>query len=704
MAQKKVTTQFVAAVAPINAATQALRQFAGVADLSLRSGASVRALQSIGAAVTALGGDINDAGKTFGQLDAWMHDIRMGGSGGNLNEIAKRYGLRFDQIDFKKPDAMEKAFERINKRMNQLSETGQRGLARQLGLSDAMFRLLKKTPAEYQAIQKEKDKFNAYPLSIFSGNEQQKSAQQKAAFEALTERSLRYRTAVQGLSQAFAKWQILLADLMTKLTPFIEQLAAFIANLADSRAAIYTVAALLGGVMLKSVGAIITGFKAFLGIKSLAALGINTLGQVIFNPIIAFKSFIKTLAMAKLSLASFAAQMASVKSLGLTGQIKALVQTVTVASSEWISFAKVVIGNVWGIIGSLLKLALATITNPFFLILAGLVAIIAAFKYCGKAVGMLTVAVVALGVAWYASGIGAVVTMVVAIIAAIIGVGYAIYHWQETVEELGKAWKKFIAWLSPIWEKIKGAISAVGEWFSELGGKIWDVLTNVASVVWDVIKEIGSIIWDSLKGWCGWFGAITGFILSPFVELGKFILNKLGFNVDKFLDGVKRKWNKFKSWLGFGDDEENENGAKEGEKKPPYTPEQYELAKNDHEFFDAIHEARQDRNDELVKQLQAARRAHIHEDLMDAGRKLDAAGTNYLRTEQAAAGFSQMQMITRTNQSISDNRSSQSVKVDGGIHIHTTASTIEGIGEVTEEKFTDVFTQAMIMGSRSTPH
>lgn len=702
VAQKKITNQFLVAVAPINAATQALRQFAGVADLSLTTGAAVSSLKSVGAAVTSLGGDIRDAGALFGKLDAWLLDIKMGGAGGNLNNIAIRYGLVFDNTN-----TPEERLAKINAKMNDLkfNPAAQRGLQRELGLSEGMFRLLTKSSDEFAKIIADKDKFNPFPKGVYG-------AEQGAVYEAATARSLRFREACNDLNQAFEKWKFLLADLLTRLTPFIELLADAVAYLADNKAALYAVAAVMGGLFFKSLMAVVHAFKAFSGIQSISAFGLNNLAKAIFLPKVAFAGLVSALTTAKTALAAFAAQMAAVNTAGLIAQLKAMGQTLARAGAGWAKFGKLVLVNIWGIISALVKLAIATITNPFFLILAGIMAIVAAFKYCGVAVGFLTTAVVALGVALWASGIAEIIAIIVAIIAAIIAVGYAVTHWEETVESLAKVWHAFVDWWMGVWDGIvgiwNGICDSIGrawdsccswikdafnssirvlsdaidgwvtiftsafDWLEDVFGRFWDWLFEEIPFLADLFNDpIGTIkgVWDGLVEYLfGIWDSICG-IFRPAVDFFGDIFTRAAAKIKEKLfgafDSVKEKWNKVKGWFGFGDDEkkdESGNGATAAQ--PSNAP-------------------------------------RLHETLAQMERNIALANGNLTSVNNAAAGYSQMQMITRTNQNISNTRTNANVKMDGGIHIHTTANTIEGITRVGQDELERDFNHMLTNGVMS---
>lgn len=248
-----IKTSFMAIVAPINNLANTLKKVAEVGDMSRLGVQGVNNVSRFGAAVKALGGDARSAGQLFNKLEANLQDLRMGGSGGNLENVAIRYGLVFTGNE-----TADEYMEKIRDKMSRLDEHGQLALQRDLGLSAAEFKLVTMSVDEYAA-------------------HMARAAQLQPTNKEQAARAERMRNSMAELSLACEKFGNALADIISPLAGVISSLATLIAWLAESKLAVGAVFAAMCVTWLFGLKKLIATIRVFVSI----ARGTQTVGSAI---------------------------------------------------------------------------------------------------------------------------------------------------------------------------------------------------------------------------------------------------------------------------------------------------------------------------------------------------------------------------------------------------------------------------------------
>ena len=172
------------------------------------------------------------------------------------------------------------------------------------------------------------------------------------------------------------------------------------------------------------------------------------------------------------------------------------------------------------------------------------------------------------------------ITLVIAAIAALIGIGVLLYQNWDTVVEFAKtAWQGLCDFISGIcqaigeffsglWTKLQEIFEPIGQWFSEKFQEAWDAIVNIFSNlgswfgdrwadVTNALAEIGSWLGEKFQeGWDA-IGNIFGNLGSWFGEKWTDVTNALSdantWLGDKFKQGwdaISNTFSKLGSWFG----------------------------------------------------------------------------------------------------------------------------------------------------------
>ena len=151
---------------------------------------------------------------------------------------------------------------------------------------------------------------------------------------------------------------------------------------------------------------------------------------------------------------------------------------------------------------------------------------------------------VAAAATWALNGAIAVltspITLVIAAIAALIGIGVLLYQNWDTVVEFAKtAWQGLCDFISGIcqaigeffsglWTKLQEIFEPIGQWFSEKFQEGWDGIVNIFS-------NLGS-----------WFGERWADVTNALTEVGSWLGNKF----QQGWDAISNTFSKLGSWFG----------------------------------------------------------------------------------------------------------------------------------------------------------
>lgn len=172
------------------------------------------------------------------------------------------------------------------------------------------------------------------------------------------------------------------------------------------------------------------------------------------------------------------------------------------------------------------------------------------------------------------------ITLVIAAIAALIGIGVLLYQNWDTVVEFAKtAWQGLCDFISGIcktigeffrdlWTKLQEIFEPIGQWFSEKFQQAWDAIVNIFTPIgswfgerWadvtNALANIGAWFTDMFqKAWTGltnifsklgsWFGERWADVTNVLAEVGSWLGEKFQSGRDK----VNSAFEKIGSWFG----------------------------------------------------------------------------------------------------------------------------------------------------------
>ena len=173
---------------------------------------------------------------------------------------------------------------------------------------------------------------------------------------------------------------------------------------------------------------------------------------------------------------------------------------------------------------------------------------------------------VAAAATWALNGAIAVltspITLVIAAIAALIGIGVLLYQNWDTVVEFAKtAWQglcDFISgickaigeFFSDLWTKLQEIFEPIGQWFSEKFQQAWDAIVNIFSGIGDWFSGVFQGAWDAIVNIFtpigSWFGERWADVTNALAEVGSW----LGDKFKQGWDAISNTFSKLGSWFG----------------------------------------------------------------------------------------------------------------------------------------------------------
>ena len=173
---------------------------------------------------------------------------------------------------------------------------------------------------------------------------------------------------------------------------------------------------------------------------------------------------------------------------------------------------------------------------------------------------------VAAAATWALNGAIAVltspITLVIAAIAALIGIGVLLYQNWDTVVEFAKtAWQglcDFISgickaigeFFSDLWTKLQEIFEPIGQWFSEKFQQAWDAIVNIFSGIGEWFSGVFQGAWDAIvnifSNLGSWFGERWADVTNELAEVGSW----LGDKFKQGWDAISNTFSKLGSWFG----------------------------------------------------------------------------------------------------------------------------------------------------------
>lgn len=154
------------------------------------------------------------------------------------------------------------------------------------------------------------------------------------------------------------------------------------------------------------------------------------------------------------------------------------------------------------------------------------------------------------------------ITLVIAAIAALIGVGVLLYQNWDTVVEFAKtAWQGLCDFISGIckaigdffsglWTKLQEIFEPIGQWFSEKFQQAWDAIVNIFSGIGEWFSGVFQGAWDAIVNIFtpigSWFGERWADVTNALAEVGSWLGEKFQSGRDK----VNSAFEKIGSWFG----------------------------------------------------------------------------------------------------------------------------------------------------------
>ena len=173
---------------------------------------------------------------------------------------------------------------------------------------------------------------------------------------------------------------------------------------------------------------------------------------------------------------------------------------------------------------------------------------------------------VAAAATWALNGAIAVltspITLVIAAIAALIGIGVLLYQNWDTVVEFAKtAWQglcDFISgvcqaigeFFSGLWTKLQEIFEPIGQWFGEKFQQAWDAIVNIFSGIGEWFSGVFQGAWDAIVNIFtpigSWFGQRWADVTSALANIGAWFTDMF----QKAWTGLTNIFNKLGSWFG----------------------------------------------------------------------------------------------------------------------------------------------------------
>lgn len=173
---------------------------------------------------------------------------------------------------------------------------------------------------------------------------------------------------------------------------------------------------------------------------------------------------------------------------------------------------------------------------------------------------------VAAAATWALNGAIAVltspITLVIAAIAALIGIGVLLYQNWDTVVEFAKtAWQglcDFISgickaigeFFSDLWTKLQEIFEPIGQWFSEKFQQAWDAIVNIFSGIGEWFSGVFQGAWDAIVNIFtpigSWFGERWADVTNALANIGAWFTDMF----QKAWTGLTNIFSKLGSWFG----------------------------------------------------------------------------------------------------------------------------------------------------------
>lgn len=173
---------------------------------------------------------------------------------------------------------------------------------------------------------------------------------------------------------------------------------------------------------------------------------------------------------------------------------------------------------------------------------------------------------VAAAATWALNGAIAVltspITLVIAAIAALIGIGVLLYQNWDTVVEFAKtAWQGLCDFISGIcqaigeffsglWAKLQEIFEPIGQWFGEKFQQGWDAIVNIFSGIGEWFSGVFQGAWDAIvnifSNLGSWFGERWADVTNALAEIGSW----LGEKFQEGWDAIGNIFGNLGSWFG----------------------------------------------------------------------------------------------------------------------------------------------------------
>ena len=154
------------------------------------------------------------------------------------------------------------------------------------------------------------------------------------------------------------------------------------------------------------------------------------------------------------------------------------------------------------------------------------------------------------------------ITLVIAAIAALIGVGVLLYQNWDTVIEFAKtAWQGLCDFISGIckaigeffrglWTKLQEIFEPIGQWFSEKFQQAWDAIVNIFSGIGEWFSGVFQGAWDAIVNIFtpigSWFGERWADVTNALINIGAWFTDMF----QKAWTGLTNIFSKLGSWFG----------------------------------------------------------------------------------------------------------------------------------------------------------
>lgn len=154
------------------------------------------------------------------------------------------------------------------------------------------------------------------------------------------------------------------------------------------------------------------------------------------------------------------------------------------------------------------------------------------------------------------------ITLVIAAIAALIGIGVLLYkNWDTVVEFAKTAWQGLCDFISGIckaigeffrdlWTKLQEIFEPIGQWFSEKFQQAWDAIVNIFSGIGDWFSGVFQGAWDAIVNIFtpigSWFGERWADVTSALANIGAWFTDMF----QKAWTGLTNIFSKLGSWFG----------------------------------------------------------------------------------------------------------------------------------------------------------